>query len=1322
MSVNNSEIKYTIRVDNNTLQADANKSASIFKDLGSQAQTECDSMASFIKGIGTALGVAFGVSEIVNFGRKMIEVTGQFQTFRAVLENTLGSPIAAGNAMEMVQDFAASTPFQVDTLTNSFVKLANQGFIPTVEQMTLLGDLASSMGKGFDQLTEAIIDAQTGEFERLKEFGIRASKEGETVTFTFKEQATQVDFTASSIRDYILSLGELEGVQGANAKIAATLTGQMSNLQDGITQMINNIGQSSSGVLSGAISSVSYLVENYENVGRVLGVLIATYGTYKAALIAVTAYQKAMALVSTIQQFNQMTAALSRTTQAQILLNNVVGANPYIKLASALLTVGGLIWAFAEKTDSATQAQIKLNKVISKEEDLLNKSFADIKKSTSGTDDRRKSIENFNSKYGEYLNNLLTEKSTMEEVAIAYERAKNGIANYAIEKAKVDYLAEPTDKLAKYTDKFYNQISDWSMELDSDEQRGRFQSYINQLVSSIRDGGSYNIDALYDAFRASQSDNSYGSVAEWLDALREGKEEFGKSDLDIINLVGGLDTEQANFAGKQLSTFSKLLNEKEEEFENFSKGFKDTLTDITTPNITSITFDVKLSDDNLKSEAEKYSDEFEKYLSSEMKSASVDFIPIDSIAWYEDKISELSEKRKLLTDSAEIGEVDLKIGEYQSKIDDLTGVTDKRLQDERVKNQEYLNDLYSQYATYEQQKLAIAEEYNKKRAALMADGADQVVIDNLNKQEKVELQAVDNSAFDSLKSGASVIAQLFDDTTNKSTEQLNSLRDKTEDLLNYLATTDSSDLVSNEEWGLSTEQLKNLQDAPDKLKAIKYALDDINKNENVFSKLGTDFKALFSDGGFNTENMQNFSSSLNSVKGMITSVTGSLSDMFEASGNEAGAELVTGIEQGLTSVSNIVSGFASGGIIGGAVTVVSELISGFASAAATEAENQAKLEEMRANAIAQQEQYNDLLREQNLLYEDWNNILATDDYGTAKNAITQAQEDLANLKEDIEALSDIKVVSGVWTVTSWFSSKQYNVYSNLLDLYPELIDANGQLDVELAQSIIDTREMSEEHETLLQNAIDSYEEFYESLAVMTDYIEELFGGLGDSLMDSLIDSFKAGEIAAGDFLDSTSSMLEDFVADMIYSLAFAEYFNKASEEIAAIQTGYDADGTANNYANMSDEDKLEAQMGVLSSLYENVNNNMDYANSLLKYAQDLGENYGYENFLSDDADDRTGTSSSVTTASQDSVDEANGRLTAIQGHTYELNSNVKVLNESVTSFKNTFAWLQDNAASQLSALNGIETNTAPIANMQIDITSMKRTLSDIQLKGIKVLM
>jgi hypothetical protein len=209
-----------------------------------------DKLNSFATGALQGIAAAFTVGAVVNFGKAVLDTTAKFQKFEAVLTNTLGSSSEAQLALIQIQDFASKTPFAVDELTSSFVKLANQGFKPTLAELRSLGDLASSTGKGFDQLAEAIIDAQVGEFERLKEFGIRAKKEGDNVTFTFKGVETQVKATDTAIRGYVLSLGDAEGVSGAMAAISATLGGKISNLGDNIEQLKLAIGSKTSGVFA----------------------------------------------------------------------------------------------------------------------------------------------------------------------------------------------------------------------------------------------------------------------------------------------------------------------------------------------------------------------------------------------------------------------------------------------------------------------------------------------------------------------------------------------------------------------------------------------------------------------------------------------------------------------------------------------------------------------------------------------------------------------------------------------------------------------------------------------------------------------------------------------------------------------------------------------------------------------------------------------------------------------------------------------------------------------------------------------------------------
>lgn len=225
------------------------------------------SVGSRIGGLGKGLIVGaiagLGTGALSAVIDKAVESTAKYEKFEAVLSNTLGSRGVGKNVMSEISDFASKTPFQVDELTASYVKLANQGFTPTLRQMTSLGDLASSTGKSYDQLSEALLDAQQGEFERLKEFGIRAESQGKKVAFTFKGQTTVVDKTAASMRAYVLSLGNAVGVSGAMEKIAATTGGELSNLGDNVDLLWKAVGErfnpqirSGTGLLNKFVSTV----------------------------------------------------------------------------------------------------------------------------------------------------------------------------------------------------------------------------------------------------------------------------------------------------------------------------------------------------------------------------------------------------------------------------------------------------------------------------------------------------------------------------------------------------------------------------------------------------------------------------------------------------------------------------------------------------------------------------------------------------------------------------------------------------------------------------------------------------------------------------------------------------------------------------------------------------------------------------------------------------------------------------------------------------------------------------------------------------------
>jgi len=253
------ELNVKVTADISDLKRDLARMEGAVKGSAKKSET---AMSGGMKKIGGAIAAAFSVQAIISFSRKVIEVRSEFEKFEAVLTNTLGSSGAAKLALLDIKEMAARTPFSVAELSGAFVKLTNYGLKPSMESMRQYGDLASSVGKGFDQLAEAVADATTGEFERLKEFGIKASKQGDKVTFTFKEQATTVDFTTQAIEEYVKGLGDLEGVSGSMAAISETLGGSVSNLGDKFDSLLNSIGESS--VWKSVLSSLGDIVETTE--------------------------------------------------------------------------------------------------------------------------------------------------------------------------------------------------------------------------------------------------------------------------------------------------------------------------------------------------------------------------------------------------------------------------------------------------------------------------------------------------------------------------------------------------------------------------------------------------------------------------------------------------------------------------------------------------------------------------------------------------------------------------------------------------------------------------------------------------------------------------------------------------------------------------------------------------------------------------------------------------------------------------------------------------------------------------------------------------
>lgn len=194
-----------------------------------------------------ALGFVGALSTGAAFN-KLIEVGREFDRLNAQLITATGSSENAAAAFKELETFAAETPFALEQSVDAFVKLVNLGLDPSERALRSFGNTASAMGKDLSQFIEAVADASTAEFERLKEFGIRAKNQGDTIAFTFRGITTEVGNNAREIQEFLTQIGENE-FAGAMAERAATLDGALSNLGDAWDGLFREISQGSIGEL-----------------------------------------------------------------------------------------------------------------------------------------------------------------------------------------------------------------------------------------------------------------------------------------------------------------------------------------------------------------------------------------------------------------------------------------------------------------------------------------------------------------------------------------------------------------------------------------------------------------------------------------------------------------------------------------------------------------------------------------------------------------------------------------------------------------------------------------------------------------------------------------------------------------------------------------------------------------------------------------------------------------------------------------------------------------------------------------------------------------
>lgn len=436
----------------------------------SEARGEVDLLSSsFQRAAGLAAGI-FAVSGVQDFVSKLYSVRGEFQQLEISFKTMLGSGEQANELLAQLAQTAASTPFDLQGIASSAKNMLAYGFAADQVNETIvrLGNVAAGLSQplgdivylyGSLRASGRVTNIDIRQFanrgipiyeELAKVLGKSVSEINSLVSagkvgFSDIEQAFQ-NMTNKGGKFYNLMQAQSE-----------SLTGQISNLQDNIDMMFNELGKASEGVLSSGVKAVAYLVENYEKIGKVIAGLIVTYGVYRTAVITNIALTKgwtAATQADTIARglnalsIKSLTAATNRLTAAML-------ANPYGAIAVALTAVIAAMWAFSDSTSAAERAQKDFNeeKKRAEEQEQKHKEAVEallnvVRDEASATADRQSALEQLQKYYPQIFDKYDTETLKLQDIA----KLKREIAEYD-GKAKVDKAKDELSKAQEEVEK-----------------------------------------------------------------------------------------------------------------------------------------------------------------------------------------------------------------------------------------------------------------------------------------------------------------------------------------------------------------------------------------------------------------------------------------------------------------------------------------------------------------------------------------------------------------------------------------------------------------------------------------------------------------------------------------------------------------------------------------------------------------------------------------------------------------------------------------------------------------------------------------------------
>ena len=846
-----------------------------------------------------------GGYSIKEFLSNMVRVRGEFQAADTAIQTLLGSKEKADELMSQVREYAKISPLEFSDVTQATQMML--GFNIEAEKvpryLQAIGDVSMGDTQRFNSLTLAFSQMSAAgklmgqDFNQMVGQGFNplqfmTEKTGKSMA-QLKEEMSKGAISAEMVQQAFIDATSAGGkFYQMSENASKTINGQLSMMQDAMDTAFNELGQKSEDVIIKGIQTATSLINNYETIGKVLVGLIATYGTYRTAVMLVTAAESKHTIVEI-----GLTNARILARKAQLALNAAMITNPYVALATVVAGLSATMLAMSTSITSAEKAQKRFNeeqdKMIQREEERKNKVESLIRVMQDEAETELAKISAYEQL--QKLSPAITGAYKREELAVLDLAEANKLLNKERDTNTYDSyirnIDESISRLKRLREENGRLIgvspsTGVPLTVNNNKAIAEEEAYLKRQQKALDD------------FKRKLSETKTETTKE----ETRNKSYWEKLKKDAKVARDALDISKKN--SKEWNEYTKQIQEAQDQIDKYSSSNK---KDKDAEN--QIKQQKKLANELLSFRRQNQQSEID--LMKEGSDKKIAQIYLD----YDNEIAAILAKEKEWKDAqggklSKEQTVEIRtalVNSYVKREQSTSNVNKEQLEEEKRAMNEYLKE----YGSYQKKRQAITELYNEKIAKATTEGERLSLAEGMKK----ELADVDNEA----QKSTSIITRLFDDMSKKNITSIRAIADEAEKFLSFL---ERGEYSSDNSFGITKEQFDVLRKSPDQLKAIKDEIANVRREadqmETSFNKVSNGLKKVFtseSDAKKLKEGLAEIEEGMNEIMQAGQFLSDTFSKLGDSFGGVFGG-IAEGFSVAMDTVSSAMNGAKAGSMFG----------------------------------------------------------------------------------------------------------------------------------------------------------------------------------------------------------------------------------------------------------------------------------------------------------------------------------------------------------------------------------------------------------------------